>query len=96
MTFNVVVEKRAIKDIQQAVDYYDEKSTKAGDNFLTEVKTFLYALETMPNYQIRYDDIHCLPLKKFPFLIHFSIQEKSVLVHAITHTSSNPNKWPKR
>ena len=71
MTFNVVVEKRAIKDIQQAVDYYDEKSTKAGDNFLTEIKTFLYALETMPNYQIRYDDIHCLPLKKISISYSF-------------------------
>ena len=94
--FNVIIEKRAVKDIQKATDYYDEKSTQAGDNFINEVTSFLTALETIPSYQVRYNDIHCLPLKKFPFLIHFSIQEKTVLVHAITHTSINPNKWPKR
>lgn len=96
MTYKVVVEKRATQDIQDATDYYDEKSSQAGTNFLNEVSLFLKALEVNPNYQARYDNVRCLPLKKFPFLIHFSIEEKFVFVHAITHTSSNPNKWPKR
>lgn len=96
MKYQVVVEKRAVEDIQQVTDYYDEKSTQTGTNFINEVTHFLKALEVNPNYQVRYDNVRCLPLKKFPFLIHFSIEKKFVFVHAINHTSSNPDKWSKR
>jgi hypothetical protein len=26
-------------------------------------------------YLVRYDDVRCMPLNKFPFLVHFSIEE---------------------
>lgn len=48
-----------------------------------------------PFYEIRYDNIRCLPLKTFPYTIHFSINEadRVVIVRAVFQTSLNPQIW---
>lgn len=98
MTFDIVIDPRAILDIQKAIDYYDEQQTGLGKRFETIVNKHLIALEKNPFYNVRYDDIHCLPIKKFPYMIHFTIDEERQIVSviAVFHTSLNPGKWKKR
>jgi toxin ParE1/3/4 len=37
-------------------------------------------------------------MKKFPFMIHFTLDETQnfVVVHAVFHTSLNPKNWEER
>jgi hypothetical protein len=39
-------------------------------------------------------DIRCLPLKKFPAMIHYSVNDnkQQITVHAVFHTALNPEK----
>ena len=59
-----------------------------------EVKEYLNSLKTNPLYAIKYDNIRCLPLKVFPYTIHFSVNEtdKIIIVRAVFQTSQDPKK----
>lgn len=71
MNFDVVISASALQDVQDAVDYYDEQSIGLGEKFEAELNEFLIALEYNPFFQNRYDSVRCLPLKKFPFMVHY-------------------------
>ncbi|TNF25448.1 MAG: type II toxin-antitoxin system RelE/ParE family toxin [Bacteroidetes bacterium] len=98
VNFEVIITPIALGDVQDAVDYYDEQSVGLGEKFEAELNEFLIALEHNPFFQNRYETVRCLPLKKFPFMVHFSILEEKqlVVVHAVFHTSLNPESWKGR
>jgi|TARA_B100000508_G_scaffold131537_1_gene119753 hypothetical protein len=98
MTFIIKIEPEAKLDIQEGIDWYNEKEAGLGRTFHSAVKAHLKKLTTNPFFQIRYDKARCLPLKKFPYLIHFTIDEKNtrVIVHAILNTAREPKIWKDR
>ena len=67
MSFRVDLEKSALIDVQAAIDYYDNQKAGLGRKFEAELNEFLISLETHPFYQTRYNQVRCLPLRKFPF-----------------------------
>ena len=97
MSYHVIIEPTALLDIQQAIDYYDAKKIGLGEKFEAALDKRLVAIQNNPFYQIRYDTVHCLPLKKYPYMIHFTISkaDNTVTVRAIFHTSKNPSIWKK-
>ena len=80
--------------LQKVIDYYNDQQKGLGKRFAKEVFKSSKQLEKNPYFQIRYDDIRCLPIHKFPFMIHYSINEDlgRVLIFAILHTSINPEE----
>lgn len=92
--FKVVFQNDAYAQLQQSINYYNTKQKGLGKRFAITVKNTAEQLSKNPFYRIRYDDIRCLPLPKFPFMIHFRINETLNLVQifALLHTSLNP-KW---
>ncbi len=98
MPFTILLDPRVIDEVQEAVNYYDEQLDGLGSKFLNHLDSYFKSLSINPFYQNRYDDIYCFPLKKFPFMIHYSIdkKEKLVYVHAVINTKKNPeNFWIK-
>lgn len=96
--YTVLIEDRAAEDIQDGMDFYDEQVQGLGDKFKEAVDKEFTALEKNPFYQIRYSSIRCKPVRKFPFLIHFQIDEdeKLVLVFAVINTHKDPDtNWLK-
>lgn len=94
MKYKVLLEPGAIEDLQQAIDFYNAKRPSQGGKFKKVVIQHLNTLKVNPFFILRYDNIRCLPVKKYPYLIHFTIleDENKVEVRAISHTSSdNPN-----
>ena len=98
MAFTTVLDPRAINDIQQAIDYYDEQQPGLWEKFEESLNEYLVKLEQHPFYQVGYDEIHCLPLKKYPYMIYFTIDEEEQLitVRAVFNTLRNPEIWKKR
>jgi hypothetical protein len=99
VAYTINIDSNAILDIQKAIDYYDEQQLGLGKKFEDALDKHFSTLSKNPFYQKRYDNLHCLPVKKFPFMIHFSIDEKNTLVriYAVFHTSLNPDEnWTKR
>ena len=98
MAFKVKIEPDAHLDIQEAITWYNKQQKGLGKKFHNAVPTHIDSLTKHPNFEIRYDTVHCLPLKKFPFMIHFTIDEPQIIVsvRAVFHTSLNPTNWTKR
>jgi len=97
--YKIHVQAFALQDIQEATDWYNEQAKGLGSRFQKQAKQQIDALKKNPfAYAIRYADVRCMLVKKFPFMIHFSIDEKQKLVEvfAIYHTSGNPKKWMER
>jgi plasmid stabilization system protein ParE len=95
MPFAILVEPRALADIQQAINYYDSRQAGLGKKFESAIDNHFSTISKNPFFQIRYNGIRCLPLKKFPFLIHFVVDEKrnEVFIISVFHTSKNNTEW---
>ncbi|MGN7809377.1 type II toxin-antitoxin system RelE/ParE family toxin [Flavobacterium johnsoniae] len=96
MIFNVVIEPRALVDIQNAIDYYESKQSGLGEYFYKVIDEHLDTLSKNPFFEIRYKDYRGLPTKKFPFIIFYFIDEKlkTVYILSVFNTSMNPAKYP--
>lgn len=98
MNFSVVIDPGAIQDIQQAINYYDEQQPGLGVRFEAALNKHLTTLQKNPFYRVRYDNVRCLPLRKFPYMVHFTVDEsqKIVAIRAVFHTSLSPKNWKER
>jgi len=89
----------ALDDIQKITDWYDDQSEGLGGGFQEQLDSQFDKLKNNPNsYRKRYADVHCMNVKKFPFLIHFTIDEPNlvIVIFAVIHTSRNPKIWELR
>ncbi|RQP17747.1 type II toxin-antitoxin system RelE/ParE family toxin [Parapedobacter defluvii] len=98
MAFRILIDEDVRMDIQESIDWYNEQKQGLGKQFYTQVKATINRLRSNPFFQIRYDDVRCLPIKRFPFMIHFTVDEskKKVVVRAVFHTSRAPENWQTR
>ena len=98
MKYKIQIEPEVQLDIQDAAAWYNSQQKGLGRRFYSEVKKHFKHLTTNPFFQIRYENVRCLPVKKFPYMIHFSVNEtdKIIKVHAVTGTSRNPDIWENR
>lgn len=95
MSFKIKIESVAKMDIQEAIDWYNEQQKGLGKKYYSAIFKHIESLKTSPHFEKRYDNVHCLPIKKFPFMIHFTIDntKKIVTIRAVFHTSINPKNW---
>lgn len=98
MAYRVLLEPDALKDIQDAIDYYDKQQSGLSTKFESVLNEQIGLLRTTPHFQVRYNNVRCVPIKHYPYMIHFTINEEnqSVIVRAVFHTSLDPKKWIKR
>lgn len=78
--------------------FYEGKVPGLGLRFHTLVDNHLLTLKTVPYMHVRYDEIRCVPVLGFPFMLHYSViaDKNLVRVHALIHTSRNPSEnWNK-
>lgn len=92
MAFTTVLDPRAIQDIQQAIDYYEEKHPALENSSKIPLNEYLLKLEQNPFFKIRYDNVHCLPLKKYPYMVHFTIDEQEQIINV--RACSIPSEIP--
>ena len=87
-------------DLQEPIDYYNDKRSFLGNEFYhLVVKKIKTLKKDALLYQIRYEDVRCLQVPRFPFMIHYTVDfEKSrVYVHGVVNTRKDPDEnWKKR
>jgi len=97
MNYKVIVSPIALKNIEEAVEYYILKATKkVALDFLNDYKSTYKALKVNPFYKFHDNNYRFLPFKKFPYIAFFIVDElsKTVFLNAIFHTSQHPEKYP--
>jgi hypothetical protein len=97
--YNILIEERAILEIDSASEYYASlpvNSKKIIADFLNEINQKINFLKINPNFQIKIKNYRSIPLRKFPFIIFFLVDEssKTVRILSIFNTHQNTNKYP--
>ena len=98
MRFQLKIDTDALNDIQETFEWYELKLKGLGLRYKTQAKKQINSLKKDPYlFSIKYNEIRCRKIEKFPFLIHYLINEntKTVTVFAVFHTSRNPEIWNK-
>ena len=97
--YKISIDPEALQDIQDATDWYNEQLAGLGGHFQKQVKNQISSLKkNAGTYSVRYQDVRCMVIKRFPFLVHYTISDKQkrVEVFAVLHTSRNPRIWSER
>ena len=92
MVFNVKTLIRAELELDEAVFYYKTIRKSLGEKFILDYENQLNTLYNFPFFEEKYDIVRTLPLKKFPYTIHFTVDEneKIVSIQALTCDYQNP------
>jgi hypothetical protein len=96
MEFSIIIHNRVYNDLDNVVDYHENKKAKT---IIIAFQKAVDALLKTPYFAIRYDNIRCLPLgKKLPYMVHFTIDEKTntIDILALANTKQDPEiTWVK-
>lgn len=98
INYIIVADPKVKDDLKEARDFLNSRRRGLGKKFLLEYKITLKYLQKIPNFQVRYNDVHCLPMKTFKYMIHFKVDEekRSIHIYAVLSTYLNPDKnWIK-
>ncbi len=97
--YKIIIDTEAFTDVQNAVDWYDQQRIGLGEEFFFAFDKENQQLRRNPYvFAIKYDYIRCKLIGKFPYNIHYFINEQfqTILVVGVFHTSRNPKLWKKR
>ena len=97
MTYRLIIKPYAERDLEEAYVWYNEKQEGLGNRFLEQVERSLQFVEINPQqYQFRYKEVRMTKVNRFPFCLHYTIEEDAIFVHAVLSTSRNPEIWRTR
>ena len=97
MDYKLTLLPLAKKDLEEIATWYETIQKSLGKCFLKSIKDEIKILRIKPLlYQIRYDETRVALTETFPYLIHFEIDKKEIVIKATIHTSRNTKIWKNR
>lgn len=97
MNYKLTILPLAKIDLEEIASWYKTIDENLGKRFLKCIKEEIKILRVKPLlYQIRYDETRVALIQTFPYLIHFEINKKKIVIKAIIHTSRNTKIWKNR
>jgi len=98
MTFEIIIEDKALKEAQDAYDYYEEQQAGLGERFKEALDKDIHQIQAHPrNYSKTKKNVRQKLLNGFPFLIVYEIFNNVIIIYAVFHQNRNPrNKFKKR
>jgi len=89
----VVFSTRARQDILTAYEFYEASQRDLGDYFNLQLKACVTSILKVPEgFKIIHKDFRQIKLKKFPYVIIYSVNIDEIVITKIFHTSLNPKK----
>jgi toxin ParE1/3/4 len=97
MTYRIIVRPEAEREIQEAFDWYEERSEGLGAEFLRAADACLSAVQRTPDAsQIVHGEVRRALLRKFPYALFYLVREDMIVVLACFHVKRNPGDWQRR
>jgi len=94
--YKVILLPPAKEDIKSASDWYNKQQKGLGKQFSISVRKTVKFIKNNPlAYRTRYGNTKTAIIERFPYMLHYSIDddEKLIIISTILHTSRNPEKW---
>ena len=91
MAFSIIVKPEAEQELIEALEWYEGKQPELEAELFNEISNVLDYIVIYPeHFQKRYRNIRIRFTKRFKYGIHYTIEENTIFVHAILHTSREP------
>jgi plasmid stabilization system protein ParE len=97
MNYQLLVSQEARLDIFDAFLWYENQRDNLGFEFEKSLdEGFQKILMNPQAIQRHYDSVHIHFIDRFPYGIHYLINDNTIRVFGVFHTSRGPNKWTAR
>jgi plasmid stabilization system protein ParE len=97
MSYGIVVRPEAAREVQEAFDWYEEKSEGLGLEFLRAADACIAGIKRNPFASpILYQEVRRSLLRKFPYALFYIIREERVILLACFHARRDPIDWMRR
>lgn len=97
--YRLKIDREALTDIREIVDWYEVQQNGLGSRFRDIVIDQIDYLKENPQlFAIRYHQVRCMTVKKFPYMVHFYIDEQTetVIILAVISSDRNPMIWKEK
>ncbi len=97
MKYNLIIRPEAESELLEAVKWCEDKVKGLGSNLLLNIEATLESILRIPEaYTSTYKNIRRALVRKYPFGIHYIIDQNAIIVLAIFHENRNPKELKKR
>jgi plasmid stabilization system protein ParE len=97
MSYEISVRPEAAREVQEAFDWYEEKSEGLGLEFLRAADACIAGITRNPLASPTiYQDIRRALLRRFPYALFYIIKEERIIVLACFHAKRDPIDWMRR
>jgi toxin ParE1/3/4 len=96
MPYVIFITPAAVEDISIATEYYNALSTDLGFRFDLLANYFNLIAAVPTSSSVRYKNVRCKPMKRFPYLITFVIDDttQSINILRVFNTYQEPLGQP--
>jgi len=92
-----LISDQAFLDISEAGEWYDVHRPGLSVDFELCLEAGFEDIRSQPEgYQLKYREIRVRYIKRFPYGIHYLLEEDVIYVIAVFHTGKDPNSWAER
>ncbi|MGI8654261.1 MAG: type II toxin-antitoxin system RelE/ParE family toxin [Pyrinomonadaceae bacterium] len=97
MSYEIIVRPEAAREVQEAFDWYQEKTEGLGLEFLRAADACLAGIQRSPFASpMMYQEIRRALLRKFPYILFYIVKEEQIIVLACFHAKRDPIDWMRR
>jgi len=97
MSYEIIVRPEAAREVQEAFDWYEEKSEGLGLEFLRAADACMAGIRRSPIASpVMYQEVRRALLRKFPYAIFYIVKEERIIVLACFHAKRAPIDWMRR
>jgi len=97
MKFSIFISEAAYEDIKEAYKWYEKYRIGLSLDFELCLEGGYEDIRNNPAvFQIKYKNIRVKYIQRFPYGIHYIVNNDVIYVLAVFHTSKNPIKWINR
>lgn len=88
-----------VGDIAVATRWYDDISSELGNRFRSALAQAIKDIKLSPEkFSFAFDnaDLHYRRVRKFPYLVLYTLRRDSIQICGVVHASSDPEGWKAR
>ncbi len=86
---------RAKNDLELAFEWYEMQRRGLGFEFLDCIEIAIKEILTFPEMnQVCYSNFRRNVIRRFPFSVFYTIEEKEIIIHSVFDNRQNPEKRP--
>ena len=97
MSLPVVLRPEARAEFDEAFDWYEQRRSGLGVDFVVQVQEVFDRISTTPElYAQILRDVRRAVVRRFPYSVFYKIESQQVVVLAVFYSNRDPKMWQER